>query len=635
MHKVYFCKMCQNVLGFLIISFLFVFNANAQTRITTPNPILRYDTKYITLDNDELRKLDSNNHNFHRYNVTEKQSVPYYNLGNYGTAYYPLMFQYNRNIGFSSGYNSFDLYKRKKLDIQFFDTKTPYTDLDFIFGAKEEITGGADFSMNVNPQLNFGLYYRRNSFKGQAKLQESVYNNFSLNNWYRSKSNRYEIKSAFLFNNIKNQENGGWTVENIYNDAIYKGKKNKQFADVNLQTATQKYTEKNVFFIQYIHFGKKEIVEVNDSTKQTKITPKYTLEHEFSYKKETYLFKNYKQDSAFFQHHYLSTDSTHDATKTWNISNSLAFKNVADSTTKIPFLYKVGVQLDLIKYKQFYNNKFVTDIKLFAEIKNKNKQSKLQYFAKAMIDIAPKYIGDFEVNLGASYFINKEIAIELINKIQHRTPSEKENFLVSNHFLWQNNFKKIVHNQTNLVFNWPKQKFYINLENHILKNYIYYDTATTLQQYNKNLIAFNVQFRKDFEFKNFYIGNAFWVQFFNNKDIIKLPTFAMLETFYYKGGWISGKLNAHLGVNISYNTNFNSPKYQPALAEFYIQNTERMKFYPILDVFFNLYVSKTTIFMRLEHANQGMFKQKGIYTSPNYGYLDRTFRVGVNWQFYD
>jgi hypothetical protein len=299
----------------------------AQTRITTPNPVLQFDTKYLTLENLTLQKVDSNTQNLHRYNATEKQDVPYYNIGNFGTAYYPIQFQYNRNIGFATGYNSFKLYQLQKNKLKFFDTKTPYTNLDFIFGAKEEIVGGADFSININKQVNVGLYYRRNSFKGQAQKQESVYNNLGIQQWYRSKSNRYDLKVAFLFNNVKNQENGGWAIDSIYHNDLYKGKKNKAFANVNLQKATNKYVEKEFFFVQNINLGKKERIKINDTTEQKNIIPKYTIEHHFSYKNEKYLFKIYQQDSLFFQHHYLNPDSTHDYTKSWTINNTFSFRN--------------------------------------------------------------------------------------------------------------------------------------------------------------------------------------------------------------------------------------------------------------------------------------------------------------------
>ena len=77
--------------------------------------------------------------------------------------------------------------------------------------------------------------------------------------------------------------------------------------------------------------------------------------------------------------------------------------------------------------------------------------------------------------------------------------------------------------------------------------------------------------------------------------------------------------------------------WQTLINEAYVyqQDKQLLKFYPIMDVFFKLQVKFTNIFFRVEHVNQGMFKQKGIYTAPNYGYLDRTFRAGIIWQFYD
>lgn len=609
--------------------------ATAQTRITTPNPILQFDTKYLTLENLILRKIDSTTQNIHRYNVTEKQQVPYYNIGNFGTAYYPLLFQYNRNIGFATGYNSFKLYQLQKDKVKFFDTKTPYTNLDFIFGAREEITGGADFSININKQVNLGFYYRRNSFKGQAQRQESIYNNLGIQQWFRSKSNRYDLKVAFLFNNVKNQENGGWAIDDIYDNDLYKGNKNKIFADVNLSTATNKYVEKEAFFIQNINLGKKTIDSLNDSTIIKKILPKYTLEHHFSYKNERYLFKIGKEDSMFFDNHFLNNDSTHDFTKSWTINNTLLFKNYNDTFGKQSFLYHAGISIDGIKYTQYTTNKTIVDINILAGIRSKNDSAKLQYAVATIVNISPTYLGDAQLSTNVNYMLNKKIDLVFKNRLQISTASEKENNLLSNHFIWQNNFKKIIHNHASVGLNWQKQLLFLKLNHYFIQHFIYYDTASIAKQHLKplNIIQFSVQ--KDFDFKFLYFGNQFWVQYISDKNIIRLPMFSMHSTLYYKGGWISGKLKAHAGFDIRYNTNFNGNSYQPALAEFYQQQHVKLKFYPMIDVFFNLFVKRTAIFMRLEHANQGMFKQKGIFTAPNYGYLDRTFRIGVNWQFFD
>ena len=110
----------------LILYFISVINflAFGQNQITKPNPKLYFNTKYVTLDNPKLRNPDTITENFHRHNITEKQFVPYYNLGNNGSAYYPLMFQNENQIGFKHGFNSFDRYYYTPNSVKYYDTKT-------------------------------------------------------------------------------------------------------------------------------------------------------------------------------------------------------------------------------------------------------------------------------------------------------------------------------------------------------------------------------------------------------------------------------------------------------------------------------------------------------------------------------
>ena len=215
------------------------------------------------------------------------------------------------------------------------------------------------------------------------------------------------------------------------------------------------------------------------------------------------------------------------------------------------------------------------------------------------------------------------------------SPSQKQQFYFGNHYAYINDFKKVFQTKVEGVFEWKKQLLYVHVQDYFIQNFIYNDSSSFPTQYNKPLNVLVVKFSKDFNTKYIYSGTELYAQWVSNNNIIRLPIFAMKQTLYYKGGWISGKLNAQLGFDIMYNTNFKGNAYNPSLAEFYLQDKQLLKFYPIIDVFFKLQVKFTNIFLRVEHVNQGMFKQKGIYTAPNYGYLDRTFRAGIIWQFYD
>ncbi len=41
------------------------------------------------------------------------------------------------------------------------------------------------------------------------------------------------------------------------------------------------------------------------------------------------------------------------------------------------------------------------------------------------------------------------------------------------------------------------------------------------------------------------------------------------------------------------------------------------------------------MYVKMEHIHQGILKQKSYFTSPNYPGIDRIFRFGASWMFYD
>jgi outer membrane receptor protein involved in Fe transport len=65
-----------------------------------------------------------------------------------------------------------------------------------------------------------------------------------------------------------------------------------------------------------------------------------------------------------------------------------------------------------------------------------------------------------------------------------------------------------------------------------------------------------------------------------------------------------------------------------------VQPSEKLKYYPILDIFFNLQVKRTRLFFMMQHVNAGLIWD-GYYATDAYPMPGRIFRGGVSWQFYD
>lgn len=618
---------------FLLTLSALIGQASGQSRITQPNPVVRYDTRYVTLNDLKLRRVDSTARNFHRYNITEKQPVPYYNIGNFGTAYYPLMFQFDRDPGFQHGFNSFDLYFIQPNQVRFFNTKTPYTLLDFIFGGREEVIGGADYSQNINPNINLGFSYHRNNFKGQLDNQLSVHNNLTIRQWIKTKKNTYDLKFAFVYNQVKNEENGGWAIDSVFDNDIYKSR--LEFVPTKLTEASNNWKNQYLLAVQTFNIGPKESYTINDSTTGERVIPRYAIEHSIGFDNRKMLFKDYKEDSAFFSNRYYDNDSTTDITHTWNLYNKVMFHNVQRDSSGCKPQYAIGLSYALIRYEQYSINDYYHDLQARATLYNDADSSFFHYRVDIAAAVGPKYIGTFKAEADMRLNFKKDISVGIYANVAQTEPTQKEERYLSNHFQWDNDFRRVFSAKTGAVLNWEKQCLFVDVSNQFIQNFIYYDTAALPQQLNKPVNILQVHLRKDFDFKFLFWGNDFHVQWMSNRDIIRLPVFYMKTTLCYQGGWISGKLNARLGFDLFYNTKFRGNTYQPATALFHHQDAETLNFYPILDLFFTLNVKQTNIFLRWEHVDQGLFKQKGIYTAPDYPYLNRAFRVGLIWQFYD
>ena len=72
----------------------------------------------------------------------------------------------------------------------------------------------------------------------------------------------------------------------------------------------------------------------------------------------------------------------------------------------------------------------------------------------------------------------------------------------------------------------------------------------------------------------------------------------------------------------------------PSPSSFYIQNRQQVEGAVLADVYANFRVNRTRLFVKLTHANQGLF-QPGYFVAPDYVQLRRGFAFGVDWYLFD
>ncbi|MCO5247550.1 MAG: putative porin [Chitinophagales bacterium] len=609
----------------------------AQTVITEPNPIERYETRYTHID-IQLKKIDTLLEDFHRYRPYDNWEVPYLssNLGNVAR---PLFFKPLEYIGFQSGYNILDKYFLSTDSVRFYDTKTPFTSAAYIFGAKEE--GLVDFthSQNVTPQLNFAFNIQSPFSQGFYDRQKSGIKNIALSQWYQAPSKRYNLMAAYILNTAKIQENGGVAVEDIFTNPAYQ--QDLSTAPVRLYTAQNQLTDHHLLLYQTFYLGK-SIATKDTTKKRSAILPKYGITHRFEYNTQKIKYRDDEDSSkTFYRDFFLENDTTRDFTKVQTIKNEIFIQNINEtkdsSENSFAYNWKGGLRYAMNKYLQNTFSEWRHSLQFFGSFESNDRlKKKYSYRLDAAVDIAPKYSGDFITSANFNLHPNDFFSIEPFAVINTRSPSMKTEFLNTNHYQWENDFKKetVIHAGTKLGI--PKWKLFFNLDYFLIKNYIYYNTDFHPTQLNNPLQIIRTTLEGNIYLKNFVFKNSATYQFVSQQDILHQPKFYLKHQWYYRGSYVKKKpLHAQLGFDLTYFGNFYADTYQPAFMEFALQDEDKLSFYPLIDIFFNLQIKRTRLFFVMQNISQGLLGKKGYYVAPDYPATPRALRLGVSWQFYD
>lgn len=607
------------------------------TVITTPNPELRYETRYATQDLS-LKKIDTLLEDFHRYSPLQQWNVPYI-ASNLGNVPRPLFFDPKMNIGFNTGYQSLDNYFLSVDSVRYYNTKTPFTSAQYVFGAKEESLVEVIHSQNVHPNLNFAIDYKVPVSPGFYDRQKSGVHSFSLSSWYQAPSKKYNLLSAYILNSAKIQENGGLAVNDVFTNPAYA--QDATTAPVNLYSAENKLKNHTIFLTQTFYLG--PTVTEKDSMNKAVIAPKYGITHHFEYNHRKIEYKDDEDSSRnFFSDFFIYNDSTRDLTKSHSIRNEIYFQNYAaqseDSVTNaFKYAWKGGIRHSINKYAQNNWSEWRHGIQLFGSIRNSLlKAQKFDYQVDAMVELAPKYSGDFLTRAYIKYQPNDFFFIAPFAEVNMQSPSMKMERFRTNHFQWNNDFNKQLLIQSGAKLGIPKWHINVGLNYYLVHNYLYYGENQLPAQLSEAMQVIRLTAEKNFYLKRFVFKNQANYQMSSHQEVLNQPQFYLKHQWYYRGSFIKKKtLNAQLGFDLTYFGNHFAHAYSPALMEYYVQNEEKLKFYPIVDIFFNLQVKRVRLFLMMQHVNQGLLGDGGYYTHPNSPATPRALRLGVSWQFYD
>lgn len=604
---------------------------------------------YKYLDSVRSIPFDSTINDFDKY-----FSVPssYLYMGNNGAAAYSLIYKPSAKPGWDAGFHAFDIYRYTLEESKFYKTNRPFTQLSYQLASGKEQMIKVMHTQSPRQNFSFGFDYRLISAPGFFTNQNANHKNYRLFGNYQGKRKRYAAFLILVGNTLKNSENGGIRFDSSLSNPNLKDRFN---VNVNLGNANKYlsspfnttvntgnvYKDFTVFVRQTYDIGKRDSVEINDSTTEYLFYPKLRVQHSFTYSTYNYLYKDNVADSAIYKKWYDSTlkkaTDTFFVKEKWVVmSNDFTLLQFPDTKNSGQFI-SAGVRFENIKgelrngTRNFYN--FV----VHGEYRNKTRNKLWDVLAKGEFYVNGLNAGDYSAYATIARRLNNKLGdVRLFFKNVNRSPS----FIFDNASSF--NFKNagLTKKENIISFGADANNKFISIgfKNHIVTNLAYFSDYHHTAQSAKVINLLQVYASKKIKLTkrwNLYADLTF--QQTDGSAPVKVPLLLSRNRLAYEGNWFKN-LFLSAGLEVRYFTPFEAYNYSPVMGQFAPQDTFKLKNLPDVSAFFHFRIKSFTGFIRAENLSTVSFSDgfgftNNNFAAPHYPTQGFIFRLGIQWGF--
>ncbi|MGB3144755.1 MAG: putative porin [Maribacter sp.] len=582
----------------------------------------------------------------YKYNYLRQDNFELMSFSNIGQAYNVLGANFERlNMYPNLGAMAKGRRYWEKEQIDYYNVATPMTELFFKTTLEQGQLLDANLAFNTSRRLNFSLGYTGHRSLGKYNSNQIQSGNFITTTNYLSKNGRYALRAHIAAQNISSQENGGLTDKEAQFESGDSDFFNRPRVDVRFDDADNKILGKRY----YLDHTYKVIRKRADSSYVEKTS--LSLGHVFDYETKYYQFTKTSNDS-YFGEAILAPIDDKAYLKTFYNEVSAQFYN---ST-----LGKLTGNVNIYNYNYYFDSQFIQEDGQIIQNQLKgteiavggNYEKRLGGFdfkASLNVNLSGSLTGNI-LNASASYKITDGNILELGLHSSERMPNF--NFLLYQseylNYNWQNtdvfNKERISSLEVKLrTKKWGNLS--VKLSN--LDNYSYFAPSSDgviedgLQnafikplQEAQGILYVKGKYEKEFKVGKFALNNTVMYQTVNQENqVLNLPDLVTRNTLYFSSDVFEKAMFLQTGITFKYFTSYTMDGYNPLLGEFYVQNTEELGGFPMLDFFVNAKIKQTRIYLKLEHFNSS-FSGYNYYAAPNYPYRDAVIRFGLVWNFF-
>jgi hypothetical protein len=607
------------------------------------------DSSYVAFFYNDFEKIGQlNTHtydtaiaSFQNYDPLYRKDHFYASLGNIGSnsSYltpYPLF----RSSGFDFGIHSFDPYMYQNDSVKYYKVLKTFTEVSYVQGAKKENSFHAIFSRNLYRSLNLGFDFRTMNAPGAYLRQKNNHINFVLTLQFFTKNKRYGFIANFIFNRLRNLENGGIKYDSLFEQNL---ETNRQVIAVNLQQAENRMKETGFYTKHYFNLSRHPKNDKDTAFYSKKRLDLGRLTYAFSYNRQVQNYMDAYPKSGFYQHIYLDSTGTRDSITIQRITNELNWSNPTfNKDRKLRVLQlEAGIRQQYIylsyrdsnsaDFRSRYYNQYIPKAAIY-----------FHPFQSLTLEAHGDYVlgdynqGDFNLRVALSTILGKPEKnagiISLTGIYSYQQPGWYLSHYFSNHFMWDTTL-----NKQGLImggFDYSFRFIQAGVSLSRITNYAYLDSLANPNQFKSEFGYMYVYFNTDVPLWRFKLNTRLAYQTVQGTTVLRVPAFMGSLSLYYTQPLFRGAALLQPGLSFYYNTPYYANAYMPALRSFYLQDSRQYGNYLYMDVFINLKVQRARFFVA--YTNWGsFFEGRSYYTTPSYPMQDAAFKFGISWRFFD
>ncbi len=621
---------------------------------------------YFYKDDFELEKRADTLGHFQRYIPVLMGDVDHNYLGNFGSAHYPLLYQQRYREGFDLGFHNYDGYLITKEEVPFYNSRKPYSDASYNAASQEDAFIQAKFSQNFSRRANIFLSYKRANHKGSFTNQQVVNSNYTFSAWYRSPNDEYKAFVSYAGNTIKNRNNGGIENDTLLENQIYAGR--RDLIPVRIENSQTEYTHNEFSVSQYWNpFSKVEkrvrfvvdtlplldstVVETDSAfaarlvkrkippramSDTPKIPESSFLHHELTVKREKLkFFDTHPTDNAdYYGIYYVNALGLRNLVRVNQIKNHFSARLfLGNKEGSSYFRIEPGLSYAFSWiYQEPAKTFYFNDLRLRAKMRTKIKEY-VRFDAETHFALASG-VGDYLVKADLNIDLKKfGKVVGGISQQQYSPALLQERLIVSGVHVWDLDWLKPLETQMYVRYRHEQLKGELEARFQNLNRWIYNDTLSLPAQAQSGISIGQFMASKEVEFGKFHWENKVALQLISS-DLLALPKFWWRSSVFYENILFKDNLQLRTGLDIRYNTNFYGNAYIPVASQFYLQTSQKLTFYPIVDPFIAIKVKQFKAFLKVENISQIAF-QKSYLAAPNYPGRDWLLKFSIAWSFMD